>query len=306
MDELQRRTEKLFYRVLCENVKELMPISVWPAKKFGFIYRASKDTVVFMSKIYPTYAQGLYITINDNSISKIYQILCNWPIQDVQAIQWVLDVGKLGLYVALGGVQPQWCLPVVLDVGTNNQSWPQSWVLKDAKGDGEGETLLTQASGKLKKLLDDPFYIGLRRKRVRGPEYDRLIDNFMKAVTKRFGRDTLVQFEDFAFANAFTLLDRYKNDYCTFNDDIQGTAAVIVAGLLAATRVTKTKLSQQKIVFLGAGSAGLGIAELCVMQMMDEGLTEEQAREKIFLLNSKGLITKDRAKTLTPRHQLYG
>ncbi|KAK5964831.1 Malic enzyme, partial [Trichostrongylus colubriformis] len=104
------------------------------------------------------------------------------------------------------------------------------------------------------KLLDDPLYIGLRRNRVRGPEYTRLLDNFMKAVTKKFGRDTLIQFEDFAFQNAYTLLDRYKNEYCTFNDDIQGTAAIVVAGLIATTRVTKVKLSQSKIVFLGAGA----------------------------------------------------
>uniref|UniRef100_A0A0K0CVY8 Malic enzyme n=1 Tax=Angiostrongylus cantonensis TaxID=6313 RepID=A0A0K0CVY8_ANGCA len=266
---------------------------------------------------------GLYITIDDNSISKIYQILSNWPRRDVKAIVVTdgerilglgdlgaygmgIPVGKLALYVALAGIQPQWCLPILIDVGTNNQ-----------------------------KLLDNPFYTGLRRPRVRGAEYDQLIDNFMIAVTKRFGSETLIQFEDFGFSNAYTLIDRYKNDYCTFNDDIQGnlsshnhlvcliafilgndsvgtgrvgftgTAAVAVAGLIATTRVTKVKLSQNKIVFFGAGEAGLGIAELCVRQMMDEGLTEEEARGNIFLLNSKGLITKDRAHTLTVRHQKF-
>ncbi|PIO70053.1 hypothetical protein TELCIR_08107 [Teladorsagia circumcincta] len=109
----------------------------------------------------------------------------------------------------------------------------------------------------LQRYLNDPLYIGLRHERVRGEEYDRLIDNFIKAATKRFGRDTLIQFEDFAFNNAYRLLDRYKDEYCVFNDDIQGTAAVVVAGLLATTRVTKAKLSQQKIVFLGAGAVRL-------------------------------------------------
>ncbi|VDO42347.1 unnamed protein product [Haemonchus placei] len=286
LDELQCRTEKLFYRVLCENVKELMPIIYTPTvglacQKFGSIYRHPK---------------GLYITIHDNSISKIYQILCNWPVSNVQAVVVTdgerilglgdlgaygmgIPVGKLGLYVALGGIQPQWCLPVVIDVGTNNQ-----------------------------KLLDDPLYIGLRQRRVRGAEYDLLIDNFMKAVTKRFGADTLIQFEDFAFQNAYTLLDRYKNEYCTFNDDIQGTAAVVVAGLLATSRIDKLKLSQKKIVFLGAGAAGLGIAELCVDQMKDEGLSEQEARNNIYLLNSKGLITKERCRKeerLTARHEQF-
>ncbi|CAJ0605031.1 unnamed protein product [Cylicocyclus nassatus] len=283
LDSLQSRTEKLFYRVLCENPKELMPIVYTPTvgmacQRFGEMYRHPK---------------GLYITINDNSISAIYKILSNWPEKNIQAIVVTdgerilglgdlgaygigIPVGKMALYCALGGVQPQQCLPVVLDVGTNNQ-----------------------------KLLDDPFYIGLRRNRVRGPLYEELVDNFMKAVTKRFGRDTLIQFEDFAFANAFALLDKYKDEYCTFNDDIQGTAAVAVAGLLATTRVTKKKLSEQKILFLGAGSATLGISELIVAQMVEEGLTREEAQARIFLINSKGLVTKEKAVNLTARAKQY-
>ncbi|KAK6737778.1 hypothetical protein RB195_020090 [Necator americanus] len=280
LDALQDRTEKLFYRVLCDNIKELMPIVYTPTvglacQKFGFIYRNPK---------------GLYITINDNSISKIYQILSNWPTQNVRAIVVTdgerilglgdlgtygigIPVGKLALYVALAGIQPEWCLPVIIDVGTDNQG-----------------------------LLNDPFYTGLRRKRVRGKEYDRLMDNFMKACTKRFGRDTLIQFEDFANQNAYRLLDMYKNEYCVFNDDIQGTASVVVAGLIAATRITGKPLRDHKFVFFGAGAASTGIAELCVMEMKEEGLTEEEACSKIFLMDIHGLITQSRIKNLSERH----
>ncbi|GMT14521.1 hypothetical protein PFISCL1PPCAC_5818 [Pristionchus fissidentatus] len=283
LDGLQDRNEKLFYRVLCDNIKELMPIVYTPTvglacQKFGFIYRNPK---------------GLYITINDNSISKIYQILSNWPSTDVKAIVVTdgerilglgdlgaygigIPVGKLALYVALAGMQPDWCLPVLIDVGTDNQ-----------------------------ELLNDPFYTGLRRKRVRGAEYDSLLDNFMKACTKRFGQNCLIQFEDFGNQNAYRLLDRYKEKYCMFNDDIQGTASVVVAGLLACTRVTKKKLSQEKIVFLGAGGAATGVAEMCVRQMQSEGLTEEEACQRIYMLDIDGLITKSRSAHLSDRHNKF-
>ncbi|CAJ0960253.1 unnamed protein product, partial [Mesorhabditis belari] len=282
LDALQDRNEKLFYRVLCDNIKELMPIVYTPTvgqacQQFGSIYKNPK---------------GIYITINDNSISKITQILSHWPHQDVKAIVVTdgerilglgdlgcygigIPVGKLALYVALAGVHPEWCLPVLIDVGTDNQA-----------------------------LLNDPMYTGLRRNRVRGKEYDRLIDNFMKAVTKRFGMDTLIQFEDFGNANAYRLLDRYQQKYCMFNDDIQGTASVVVAGLLASTRVTKKKLSQEKFVFLGAGGAATGVAEMCVGQMVTEGLTEQEACERIFMIDIDGLITKKRA-NLSERHQKF-
>ncbi|KHJ90023.1 malic enzyme, NAD binding domain protein [Oesophagostomum dentatum] len=274
LDDLQDRNAKLFYRVLSENVREMMPI-------------------VYTPTVGQACQKGIYITIDDNDLSEIYKILNHWPESNVQAIVVTdgerilglgdlgvygmgIPVGKLSLYVALAGVQPHWCLPVVLDVGTNN-----------------------------KKLLEDPFYIGQRHERVRGEKYLELVDNFMKAATKRFGRDTLIQFEDFASHNAFALLDRYRNEYCTFNDDIQGTAAIGLAGLMASTRITKKKLSEQKIVFFGAGSAGIGIAEMCVLQMMEEGISQEDARANIFFLNSKGLITKESAKNLSHRHKHF-
>uniref|UniRef100_A0AC35UGW1 Malic enzyme n=1 Tax=Rhabditophanes sp. KR3021 TaxID=114890 RepID=A0AC35UGW1_9BILA len=280
LDSLADRNEKLFYRVLSDNIKELMPIVYTPTvgqacQEFGFIYRNPK---------------GVYITVNDNSISKIHQILCNWPFDDIKAIVVTdgerilglgdlgaygmgIPIGKLTLYTALAGISPSECLPVMIDVGTDNQ-----------------------------QLLEDPFYIGLRHKRVRGKEYDNLIDNFMAAATKRYGQSVLIQFEDFGNANAYRLLDRYKNKYTMFNDDIQGTASVVVAGLLATTKVTKKKLAQQKLVFFGAGGAATGVAEMCVKQMESEGLTFEEACENIYLIDIDGLINKNRLNTLSPRH----
>ena len=266
---LQDRNENLFYRVVMNNIEEMMPLIYTPTvgkacQEFQHIFRQSR---------------GFYVSLQDKG--RVKEMMLNWPhkhariivvtdgerilgLGDLGADGMGIAIGKLALYTACAGISPTRCLPVMLDVGTNNES-----------------------------LLNDPLYNGLERRRERGKEYDALFAEFLEAATEVFP-GILIQLEDFGNTNAFRLLEQYRSTYCLFDDDIQGTGAVAVAGIIAAMRITGGHLPDQKILFLGAGEAGIGVADVFVAALKEKGISEKEARQHCWFVDSKGLLVAGR------------
>lgn len=267
---LQDRNETLFYALIKEHITEMMPIIYTPVvgeacKQFSHIYRQPRG--LFIS--YPQRDQ--IDTILDNALGSSIEIIV---VTDGERILGLGDqgiggmgipVGKLSLYTLCAGIHPLSTLPIMLDVGTNNE-----------------------------EKLKDPLYTGWQHPRLKGSEYEAFIDLFVQSVKRKFPQ-ALLQWEDFAKHNALPLLNRYKQELCSFNDDIQGTAAVALAGILSATKVKKSTPKDEIYAFLGAGSAGLAIAELTQMELILNGLSQEEASSKIYLIDKEGLITQERA-----------
>ncbi len=269
LSDLQARNETLFYAILMSDPATYMPLVYTPTvgeacQKFAHIFRS---------------ARGMYLPISARG--RLQEILGNWPERDVRFIVVTdgerilglgdlgaggmgIPIGKLALYTACAGVPPQYCLPVVLDVGTNNQ-----------------------------QLLDDPLYFGLRQNRVRGEAYLAFVDEFVDAVQSRYPK-CCIQWEDFANIDAVPILARYRDKICTYNDDIQGTAGIALAGVFAALRITGQKITEQRLLFLGGGSAGTGIAELISQAMALEGMDLREARSRNALFDINGLLVASR------------
>ena len=270
LSDLQARNETLYYAVMMSDPATYMPLVYTPTvgeacQKFAHIFRE---------------ARGIYLPISARG--RVKELLRNWPEKDVRFIVVTdgerilglgdlgaggmgIPIGKLALYTACAGVPPQYCLPVVLDVGTNNEA-----------------------------LIEDPLYLGLRQKRVRGEAYTAFVDEFVDAVETLYPK-CCIQWEDFANINAVPILARYRDKICTYNDDIQGTAGIALAGIFAALRITKQKLADQRFLFLGGGSAGTGIAELISQAMAMEGMDIGEARQRNALFDINGLLVTSRA-----------